>query len=250
MKLLISGALGKMGRAVYESASRNENIEIVAGVDIFAEKSNLPYPVFSCFEKVDCIPDCIVDFSSPDTLESLLNFSKKHGIPAVLCSTGYSSEQINLIKKHSETCAVFKSANMSLGVNVLVNLCKKAAEALGGFDVEIIEKHHNQKVDAPSGTALMLADGVKEVSPEKYYVYGREGKPGKRDEKEIGIHAIRGGNIVGEHEVIFAGINETITLKHEATSRSVFAEGAVKASLYVSKKQSGMYDMQDMLNGK
>lgn len=247
MKVIISGALGRMGRAVYESAKADGDIEVIAGVDANAAAADTDFPVYASFDKISDEADCVIDFSSPAALDGILDYSARTGAAAVLCTTGYDENQLEKIKKHAEKCAVFKSANMSLGVNVLINLCKKAAEALGGFDVEIIEAHHNRKVDAPSGTALMLADGIKEVSPDKFYVYGREGKPGKRDQREIGIHAVRGGNIVGKHEVVFAGENEVITLKHEAESRSVFAVGAVKAAKYVSTKKSGIYDMQDLI---
>lgn len=250
MKLLISGALGRMGRQVYEYALKRQNVQTVAGVDINAKLSNLPYPVYENYSQVKEKPDCIIDFSSPAALPNLLDYANKNGVPVVLCATGYGETELNLIKEHSKNNAVFKSANMSLGVNVLLNLIKKATAALEGFDIEIIEKHHNQKADAPSGTALMFADGIKQEKPEKFYVYGREGKPGKRNPDEIGIHAIRGGNIVGEHEIIFAGNNEIISFKHEALSRSVFAEGALNAALYVANKKCGIYDMQDMLNGK
>lgn len=247
MKLLISGALGRMGRAVYESAGKNENVTVIAGVDVNAEKSNLPYPVYATFNEVKEKPDCIVDFSAPAALDGLLSYAAENDVPAVLCATGYTDAQKEKIAKHAENHAAFRSANMSIGVNVLINLCKKAAAALDNFDIEIIEKHHNQKVDAPSGTALMLAEGIKAVDNEKHFVYGREGNVGKRDKNEIGIHAVRGGTIVGEHEVIFAGTNEVVTLKHTAESRAVFAEGAIKAALFMTGKKSGLYDMQNVI---
>ena len=191
----------------------------------------------------------MVDFSAPANLDRILSFCLSKNIPAVLCATGYTEEQVAKVKSASDKIAVFRSGNMSLGVNVLIDLVKKAAAALDNFDVEIIEKHHNQKVDSPSGTALMLADGVKEVQSDKYYTYGREGIVGKRDKKEIGIHAVRGGNIVGEHDVIFAGNFETVTISHQATDRSVFAEGAVKAAIYIKGKKSGLFNMSDVING-
>jgi 4-hydroxy-tetrahydrodipicolinate reductase len=192
----------------------------------------------------------VVDFSSPVCLDGILEYCVKNSIPAVLCSTGYSNEDIQKINDASKKIAVFRSGNMSLGVNLLVDLVKKAAATLFGFDVEIIEKHHNQKVDAPSGTALMLADAVKEVHTDKHYIYGREGIVGKRDKNEIGIHAVRGGTIVGEHDVIFAGNYETVTLSHQATDRSVFANGAVAAAKYIAGKTSGLFNMTDVINGK
>ena len=183
-------------------------------------------------------------------IDNILNYCNANKIPAVLCATGYTAEQVDKIKIESEKFAIFRSGNMSLGVNVLIDLVKKASEALDLFDVEIIEKHHNNKVDAPSGTALMLADAVKEVDSDKFNLYGREGICGKRNTKEIGIHAVRGGNIVGEHDVIFAGNFETVTISHQATDRSVFAEGAVKAAKYIVNKKVGLYNMSDVINGK
>ena len=171
-------------------------------------------------------------------------------IPASTITNATTTTQSLFLQKASEKIAIFRSGNMSLGVNALIELVKKACASLEGFDIEIIEKHHNQKVDAPSGTALMLADGVKEVCPEKFYTYGREGIVGKRDKNEIGIHAVRGGGIVGEHEVIFASGFETVTLTHQATDRSVFADGAIKACEYIANKKSGLYNMSDVLSGK
>lgn len=246
MKIIISGALGRMGRAVCRTAEAN-GIEIAAGVDLNAASSDLSYPVYKDFAGVKESADVVIDFSSPLNLDNLLAYTAKTGIPAVLCATGYTPEQLKRIDAASESSAIFRSANMSVGVNLLIDLCKKAAKTLPSFDVEIVEMHHNQKVDAPSGTALMLADAVKEVAPDKFYVYGREGKVGKRNEKEIGIHALRGGNVVGEHEVIFAGPNETVTLSHSAASREVFADGAVKAAMFMAGRKSGFYTMDDLI---
>ena len=250
VKILISGALGRMGKKLYDACVLSEKVTPVCGVDIKEDFTNTQYPVYCGFGGVKEKFDVVVDFSAPANLDNVLNFCLENSIPAVLCATGYSLEQVEKVKSASQKIAVFRSGNMSLGVNVLVDLVKKAAAALDGFDVEIIEKHHNQKVDAPSGTALMLADGVKEISSEKYYTYGREGFCGKRDKNEIGIHAVRGGGIVGEHEVIFASGFETITLSHLATDRSVFADGAVKAAIYLADKKSGLYNMNDVINGK
>lgn len=247
MKILISGALGRMGRAVFAAASASEDIEVAAGVDLNAKKSDLPFPVYAAFSAVKEKADVIIDFSSSSTLESLLAYAGENHIPAVLCATGYSEEQNKTVRAAAEKLPLFKSANMSVGVNLLIDLCRKAAKALPSFDVEIIEKHHNQKADAPSGTALMLADAVREVRPEDHYVYGRQGKPGKRDPKEIGIHAVRGGNIVGEHDVLFAGANETVTLSHAAASRNVFADGALKAARYLLGKGAGLYNMEMLI---
>ncbi len=250
INLLINGANGRMGKKVYEASFLSEKINAVCGVDLVENLANPVFPVYSSFNSVTEKIDVIVDFSAPASLDAVLGFALKNGVPAVLCSTGYKPEDIEKINKASEKIAIFRSANMSLGVNVLIDLVKKASVALNGLDIEIIEKHHNQKVDAPSGTALMLADAVKDVLPEKFYIYGREGQVGKRNKDEIGIHAIRGGNIVGEHDVIFAGTSETITLSHQATDRAVFANGAIKAAEYLSSKKIGMYDMSDLINGK
>lgn len=246
MNILISGALGRMGRAVYRAA-QNCGVNVVAGVDLNSDLSDLNYPVYKDFASVKENADVIIDFSSPTTLDSLLTFSESRQIPAVLCATGYSEEQLKKIAAASEKTAIFRSANMSVGVNLLIDLCRKAAKTLSSFDVEIAEMHHNQKVDAPSGTALMLADAIKDVAPDKYYVYGREGKVGKRDQKEIGIHALRGGNVVGEHEVIFAGPNEVVKLSHSAASREVFADGALKAAAFMLGKKRGAYNMDDYI---
>ena len=250
VNVLISGALGRMGKKVFEATLNHQNlIKAVAGVDIKEDFYNANYPIYDSISKVTEKIDVVVDFSSPNSLDGILNYSLTNGVPAVLCSTGYSEEDIAKIKKASEKVALFRSGNMSLGVNVLIDLVKKAANALYGFDVEIIEQHHNQKVDAPSGTALMLADAVKDVQKEKYYTYGRQGIVGKRDANEIGIHAIRGGNIVGVHDVIFAGNFETVKISHQATDRSVFAEGAVKAALFIADKKQGLFDMGDVIKG-
>lgn len=247
MKLLISGALGRMGRAVYQSAAAYKEIEVAAGVDINAAASDLPYPVYADFSAVKENIDVIIDFSAAANLENVLAFSAAQNVPAVLCTTGYSEEQNAEIAKAAKKTALFKSANMSVGVNLLIDLCRKAAKTLPQFDIEIIEKHHNQKIDAPSGTALMLADAIREVKTDAFYVYGREGKTGKRDKKEIGIHAVRGGNIVGEHDVMFCGANETITLSHAAASRSVFADGALNAALFLKGKPAGLYNMEQLI---
>lgn len=250
INILISGALGRMGKKVYEaSLNANGSVKVVAGVDVKECVENT-FPIYSSIKDVKEKIDVIIDFSSPSSLDNILAYSLEKGVPAVLCATGYKDEDIEKINQTSQKVALFRSGNMSLGVNVLIDLVKKAASALYGFDVEIIEQHHNQKVDAPSGTALMLADAVKSVQSEKHYTYGRQGIVGKRDENEIGIHAIRGGNIVGVHDVMFAGNFETIKISHQATDRSVFAEGAIKAALYLVNKKTGLYNMNDVINQK
>lgn len=248
VNILIHGALGRMGKKVLEASLNDEQVKAVCGVDRFEDLTDKNFPVYDGFDKVNEKVDVVIDFSSPVTLGSVLGFAKKTGAKLVLCTTGYTEEDVNTINLASKDIAIFRSANMSLGVNVLIDLVKKASRSLLGYDIEIIEKHHNQKVDAPSGTALMLADAVKGELPEKVYNYGRVGKVGKRDQNEIGIHAVRGGNIVGDHDVIFAGLNETVTLSHQAFDRSVFAVGAVKAAKYIATKQSGLYDMQALVS--
>lgn len=248
VKVLINGALGKMGKKVFEACASEDNVVAVCGVDRFCDFSNEKFPVYDSFESVKEDVDVVIDFSAPVTLKGLLDFCLNKNVNAVLCTTGYTEEDLSSIKNASEKVAIFRSANMSLGVNVLIDLVKKATVALAGYDIEIIEKHHNQKVDAPSGTALMLAQAVKEQDENKTFVFGRNGAVGKRDKNEVGIHAVRGGNIVGDHDVLFAGTNETVTISHQAFDRSVFAIGAVRASEYISSKKSGVYNMQNLVN--
>lgn len=250
INVLIYGANGRMGKKVKAALSCESDMRAFCGVDINEDFSDSSFPVFCNIEKVSekvGKPDVIIDFSSRLSLEQLLPYAEKNGVPAVLCATGYTEEDKKAAIKASEKVALFRSANMSVGVNVLVKLVKQAAKALAGFDVEIIEKHHNQKVDAPSGTAVMIADEIKNVLPEKFCVYGRNGIVGKRDKNEIGIHAVRGGNIVGEHDVLFAGENEVLTLSHSASDRALFADGAVRAARFIAGKSRGLYDMNDLL---
>ncbi len=247
INVLLCGSEGKMGAAVLRALSDADDICIAAKVDI-GLKTDIEKREFSSFSEVCGKYDCIIDFSHPSVTDSMLTFALSTNTPIVLCTTGLSSEQQEKVKEAAEKTAIFYSANMSLGVNLLVSLCKKAAEILGGeFDIEIIEKHHNQKIDAPSGTALMLANAINE-GEEYSYVYDRQSVRKKREKNEIGIHSIRGGNIVGEHEVIFAGHDETVSLKHIATSKEVFAIGAVNAARFIADKKSGMFSMKDMLD--
>lgn len=249
VNIILGGCSGKMGHAVTVSAEDNPNANIVCGVDIF-NNGTLKYPVYENFSKVTEKADVIVDFSNPSLLTDLLSYAKANSIPCVLCATGYSEEQKAEIREASKYVPVFSSGNMSLGINLLIGLAKKAAKVFeNSFDVEIIEKHHNQKIDAPSGTALMIADGISEVmEQEPQYVYDRHSYRRKRSKNEIGIHAVRGGTIVGEHQVIFAGHDEVFTLKHEAHSKEIFAVGAVNAAVFICGKEPGMYDMGDMLS--
>lgn len=250
VNVLIHGANGRMGKKVFEACALDQDVKAVCGIDLIENLNNPDFPVYSSFSAIKEKVDVIVDFSAPASLDNILAYAVANSCPAVLCATGYTDEQAEKIKSASEKVAIFRSGNMSLGVNLLIDLVKKAAEVLNGFDVEIIEKHHNQKVDAPSGTALMLANAVKDVQEDKFFTYGREGIVGKRDAKEIGIHAVRGGNIVGEHDVIFAGNFETVTISHQATDRSVFAQGAVAAAKFLAKKKVGLFNMNDVINGK
>lgn len=247
INILLCGSEGKMGRAV-KNAVEGSDLCIAACVDPFL-KGKESENAFSSFSDVKKGYDCIIDFSHPSITGDLLSYAKRTKTPAVICTTGLSSEQIAEIQSTAKEIPIFFSANMSLGVNLLVELCKKAALLLGeDFDIEIIEKHHNQKVDAPSGTALMLANEINSACDEKYnYVYDRQSQRKKREKTEIGIHAVRGGNIVGEHEVIFAGRDECISLKHSATSKEVFAVGAINAARFLKDQAAGMYSMKDMI---
>lgn len=245
IKVLVCGICGKMGTNVRELIAQDGGAEVVCGVD--AQQSDCGVPVFDSFDKVSKSVDAVIDFSSPSALKSELEWAKRAHVPVVLAATGYSAEDLEYIKKCSEEIAVFKTANFSLGINLLVKLVREAAATLGeNFDVEIIEKHHRLKKDAPSGTALMLAGSANSALGGREYVNGREGNTGKRG-SEIGIHAVRGGTIVGEHEVIFAGEDEIITLSHSARSKKVFAAGAVEAAKWICGKPAGLYDMDDML---
>lgn len=245
-KILICGIGGKMGENLIKLINGDGCAEVICGVDLHAH--DMGVPVYKSFDEIDEKPDVIIDFSSPAALKPELDWAVKNGVPAVLAVTGYTNEQLEFIDECSKKIAIFKTANFSLGVNLLVNLVNKAAKILGeSFDIEITEKHHRYKADAPSGTALMLAESANSAfGDKKPYVNGREGICGKRGD-EIGIHAVRGGTIVGEHEVMFAGDDEIITLTHSARSRSVFAAGAIKAAKWLVGKPHGKYDMQDLI---
>lgn len=249
IKILMHGCNGKMGRMITEIVKNDENAVITAGVDAYTEVQN-DYPVFDSIEKCDVDADVIVDFSNSAAVDKLLDYCVEKQMPVVLCTTGLSEEQLEKVKKASEKTAVLKSANMSMGINLLLKLLAEAAKVLApaGYDIELVEKHHNQKLDAPSGTALALADSINGALGEKYsYVYDRSQVRQKRDSREIGISAVRGGTIVGEHEVLFAGTDEVIEFKHTAYSRSVFAKGAVEAAKFLAGQKPGMYDMGDVI---
>lgn len=249
--IILSGCCGKMGRVIAREVEKRDDCKIVAGVDIFVDNS-MGFPVYDDFSKVQEDTDVIIDFSNPAVLNGLLVYATSKKKPAVICTTGFSPEQVAEIKKASEQTAVFYSGNMSLGINLLIELSKKATRVFGdAFDIEIVEKHHNQKLDAPSGTALMIADGISEVmEQEPQYVYDRHSYRKKREKNEIGIHAVRGGTIVGEHQVIFAGHDEVLTITHQAQSKEVFAIGSINAAVYLNGKTPGMYDMSDLLQGE
>ena len=248
LKAILVGASGKMGGFITDCAANDDNIEIVAGVD----KVNVgqKYPIFTDFDNLNTKADVIIDFSNPILLDKILGYAMNNNTPVVLATTGYTDEQIEKIKKATEVIPVFFTFNMSIGVNLLCSLAKKAASVLGSdFDVEIIEKHHNLKIDAPSGTAIMLANAVNQEFGDSYsYEYDRHSKRAKRPKNEIGIHSVRGGTIVGEHDVIFAGRDEVITLSHQATSKEVFAVGAIRAAKFISSKKPGLYDMNDVMS--
>ncbi|HCA04753.1 MAG TPA: 4-hydroxy-tetrahydrodipicolinate reductase [Ruminococcaceae bacterium] len=247
----IVGCNGKMGCFVAQAIEENNRADTVFGVDAFGE-SKYDFPVYKSFEEAERKPDVIIDFSNPSALDGMLDFALKNSVPCVICTTGYSAGQIAKIKEASKQIAVFYSGNMSLGINLLIALSKQAAKVLGqSFDIEIVEKHHNLKVDAPSGTALMLADAISDtLENEPQYVYDRHSYRKKRSKNEIGIHSVRGGTIVGEHEVIFAGHDEVVTLTHQAQSKQVFAVGAVNAAVFLASQKPGMYDMSKMLESQ
>lgn len=248
-KIIMSGCNGAMGQKITAIAAADPDAEIVAGIDI-CDDGQQSYPVFSKISECDVEADVIIDFSTPKILSDILAYSKEKKVPAVLCTTGYSKEQLAEIEAASKETALLKSANMSLGINTLIHLLKEAAKVLAteGFDVEIVEKHHNQKLDAPSGTALALADSVNEAMNNQYeYIYDRSDRRSKREKKELGISAVRGGTIVGEHEVIFAGVDEVVTFSHTAYSKNVFAKGALAAAKFLAGKEPGFYDMADVI---
>ncbi len=249
IRIIICGCNGHMGQTVTRIAGEREDTEVVAGIDKYKGVEN-KYPVYDDLSECDVKADAVIDFSAPAALTGLLEYGRKTGTPLIICSTGYTKEQIAEIDAASKEVAILRSANMSLGVNVLAKLITQAVKELApaGFDVEIVEKHHNLKKDAPSGTALYLADAVNEGADGRYrYVYDRSQRSEKRPQDEIGISAVRGGNIPGDHDVIFAGEDEVVTFSHRAYSKAVFARGAVQAAVYMCGKGPGMYSMQDVI---
>ena len=248
IKAILVGACGKMGGNITSCAQNDSKIKIVAGIDKF--NSGRDYPVFASFNDVNVDADIIIDFSHISLLDDILTYAKAKNMPVVLATTGYSEAQIEKIKEYSKIIPIFFTFNMSIGVNLLCSLAKKAAKILGDdFDIEIIEKHHNQKNDAPSGTAIMLANAInEELGDNLNYEYDRHSKRNKRPKNEIGIHSVRGGTIVGEHDVIYAGRDEVITLSHQALSKEVFAVGALRAAKFLSGKPAGLYDMNNIMD--
>lgn len=248
IKAAIVGCNGKMGGFVAQAVRESAACEALFGVDAFGEGHDT-FPVYKSFDEAAEPPDVIIDFSNPAALDGMLGYALRHRVPCVICTTGFSPEQLAQIEEAAKHIAVFCSGNMSLGINLLLALARQATKVLGSsFDIEIVEKHHNLKVDAPSGTALMIADAVSgALEKEPQYVYDRHAYRKKRSKNEIGIHSVRGGTIVGEHEVIFAGHDEVITLTHQAQSKEVFAVGAVNAAVFLAAQPAGMYDMEKML---
>ncbi len=249
VRAIMHGCNGKMGQTISGLIAADGEIEIVAGVDARDEGKN-PYPVFKSIAECSVDADVVIDFSVAAAVDGLLDYCEEHKVPCVLCTTGLSEEQLEKVKETSGKVAVLKSANMSLGINMLLKLLKEAAQTLSpaGFDIEIVEKHHNQKVDAPSGTALALADSVNERMGGAFeYVYDRSKVREKREAKQIGISAVRGCTIVGDHDVIFAGPDEVVTFSHRAYSKAVFGKGAIEAAKFLKDKPAGMYDMADVI---
>ena len=245
--IILSGCCGKMGRVIANLAKDNDDINILYGVD--PSCGEMDFDVYKSIDDCNKKADVIIDFSHPSAFDSLVSYCKRTGTPIVMCTTGLSKEQIEVLKALSTEVAVFYSANMSLGVNILIKLAQKAAKALyGNFDIEIVERHHNQKLDAPSGTALAIADAIDAaLDDDMHYQYDRHARRAKRPKAEIGIHAVRGGSITGDHEVIFAGPSEVIEISHHAAGKEIFAAGSLRGAQFLKGKPAGMYSMDDMV---
>ena len=251
VKIIMHGCCGHMGQVISDLVEKDTNAEIVAGIDV-TDKGNTSYPVFTDIHECKTEADVLIDFSSAKAADALLDYCVERSLPVVLCTTGLSDEQLAKVEDTAKKIPVLKSANMSLGINTLMKLIQDVAKVLAtaGFDMEIVEKHHRLKLDAPSGTALALADSLNEAMDNQYhYVYDRGQRRQQRDDKEIGISAVRGGTIVGEHEVIFAGTDEVIEFKHTAYSKAIFGKGAIEAAKYLAGKPAGRYDMADVIEG-
>lgn len=251
-KIMMYGCNGYMGHVICDLIKNMDGIEVAAGVDV-APTENRDFPVFSSLADVNVSVDAIIDFSAAVAVDAVLDYAVEKQIPLVECTTGLSEEQLAHLEECSKKVAILRSANMSLGVNTLLKMVKTAAQILGdaGFDIDIVEKHHRRKLDAPSGTALALADSINEACDGRYeYVYDRSDRRMQRPDNEIGISAVRGGTIVGEHEIIFAGTDEVIEFKHTAYSRAVFGKGAIEAAVYLAGKPAGLYNMSDVIDNK
>ena len=250
IRVIMHGCNGKMGRVISDIIAGDTDIELVAGIDVWDDGHN-SYPVYKSINNCHVEADCVIDFSSAPAVDALLNYCVEKKLPCVLCTTGLSEEQLSRVEESAKKVAILRSANMSIGINLLMKLLKEAAGILApaGYDIEIVEKHHNLKLDAPSGTAIALADSINEEFDHSYeYVYDRSSRRQQRPEKEIGISAVRGGTIVGDHDVIFAGRDEVITFSHTAYSKEVFGKGAVQAAKFLAGKEAGMYSMSDVIN--
>ena len=250
LHIIISGISGHMGQHVLQACLKDEDIEVVCGVDQ-ADQAISGFPVFESFTQLACKADVVIDFSNPSLTGDIIDYCRDTGTALVMCTTGHTAQQQEQIRALSEDVAVFMSANMSLGIALLRSLAARAAQVLGdSFDIEIVERHHNRKLDAPSGTAKILAEEINRACSEKYeYVYDRHIVSKKRDKREIGIHSIRGGTIVGDHEILFCGEDEIMSLSHQSSSRVVFAAGALKAAKYISTFKNGFYDMDSIISG-
>lgn len=249
-RYIIWGIAGRLGHTVMDCIAKTDNAELVCGIDKFADQKNFSIPVYPDTKGLKVNADVVIDFSRPDAIFDILPFCEDHNLGAVLCTTGYTTKHQEYIEGYAAKLPLFQASNMSLGVNLLIDLARKASRTLGQkFDIEIIEKHHNIKVDSPSGTAITIAKAInEEFDNTKEFVYGRHGANERRKPQEIGIHAIRGGTIVGQHDVMFIGNDEVITISHEASSKAVFAEGAIKAGKFIKGRTPKIYNMQDLLN--
>ena len=246
MKVIINGYSGTMGQVLTKCVADDEELELVAGISPKHHDVD-GFNTYSSFADVKEDSDVVIDFSNPLALDGILEYCLKTKTPVVLATTGYNDEEMEKIHEAAKQIPVFLSFNMSLGVNILLKLVKEAAKNLANFDIEIIEEHQNKKVDSPSGTAVMIANAVKEIREQSEFIYGRHGRTGKRQQNEVGIHAVRGGTIVGEHSAIFAGNDEILEINHSARSKNVFAEGAIAAAKYLVNQEPGFYNMDDML---
>lgn len=253
INVLLVGSNGTMGKQVVSELENNQEFHLVAGVEsLFKQQPATNYPIYERIKDVSNIADIVIDFSHPSLLSDILSYGMTTNTPLVLCTTGYTKKDIESMEQASKKIPIFHSANMSMGVNLLIELVKLSAAFLGEeFDIEIIEKHHNKKIDAPSGTALLLAQEINKSQNNRFnYCFGRSETEQKRNPNEIGIHAVRGGNIVGEHHILFAGEDETLTISHSAFSKKIFVKGALKAALFLIDKSNGLYTMEDLVKNK